>query len=309
LGIYVARRLAGTGLTLLVVSFLVYAGLTLAPGDTAELLLGEHASAEQVAALRSRLNLDAPFLQRYGEYMAGAVGHGDLGRSLLSDRSVAEVVRERLSATLVLAGLSVLLSAGSGIGVGLLAGTRRGSRLDLALVSGTVLGLAIPPYWMAILLIQVFALRLDWLPVFGAGTPAHLVLPAVTLSLPAMAVVARLVRASVIEVSRADFVRTALAKGLPPNLVLLRHVLPNSLLPALVVLGLNLGHLVGGAFVVETIFAWPGLGRLAVQAIFDRDIPMVMGSVLVVAPLCLGVNLAVDLLHGLLDPRVRGGAL
>ncbi len=294
---------------MLAVSFLVYTGLTLAPGDTAETLLGEHASAEQVAALRSRLNLDAPLPERYADYMAAAVSRGDLGRSLLSDRPVAEVIRERLPATLLLAGLSVLLAAGLGIALGLLAAVHRGGRLDLALVSGTVLGLAIPPYWLAILFIQFFALRLGWLPVFGSGTAAHLVLPTLTLSLPAMAVVARLVRASVIEVSRSDFVRTALAKGLPPRRVLLRHILPNSLLPALVVLGLNLGHLVGGAFVVETIFAWPGLGRLTVQAIFDRDIPMVMGSALVVAPLCLGVNLAVDLLHGMLDPRVRHGAL
>lgn len=309
MGFYIARRLAGIVLTMLAVSFLVYTGLTLAPGDTAEALLGEHASAEQVAALRSRLNLDAPLPERYADYMAAAVSRGDLGRSLLSDRPVAEVIRERLPATLLLAGLSVLLAAGLGIALGLLAAVHRGGRLDLALVSGTVLGLAIPPYWLAILFIQFFALRLGWLPVFGSGTAAHLVLPTLTLSLPAMAVVARLVRASVIEVSRSDFVRTALAKGLPPRRVLLRHILPNSLLPALVVLGLNLGHLVGGAFVVETIFAWPGLGRLTVQAIFDRDIPMVMGSALVVAPLCLGVNLAVDLLHGMLDPRVRNGAL
>ncbi|MCL5110036.1 MAG: ABC transporter permease [Chloroflexi bacterium] len=309
MGFYIARRLAGIVLTMLAVSFLVYTGLTLAPGDTAEALLGEHASAEQVAALRSRLNLDAPLPERYADYMAAAVSRGDLGRSLLSDRPVAEVIRERLPATLLLAGLSVLLAAGLGIALGLLAAVHRGGRLDLALVSGTVLGLAIPPYWLAILFIQFFALRLGWLPVFGSGTAAHLVLPTLTLSLPAMAVVARLVRASVIEVSRSDFVRTALAKGLPPRRVLLRHILPNSLLPALVVLGLNLGHLVGGAFVVETIFAWPGLGRLTVQAIFDRDIPMVMGSALVVAPLCLGVNLAVDLLHGMLDPRVRHGAL
>ncbi|MHB1132842.1 MAG: ABC transporter permease [Chloroflexota bacterium] len=306
---YLVRRVTGVSLTLLVVSFLVYVGLTFAPGDAAESLLGEHASAEQVASLRSRLNLDAPLWERYSAYMGGVFGRGDLGRSLVSERPVADMVRERLSATLVLAGTASVTAALLGLGLGLLAGSRRGSRLDLLLVSGSVLGLAIPPYWLAILMVQLFSLRLNWLPVMGSGTLAHLVMPAVALALPAAAIVARLVRASVIEVQRADFVRTALAKGLPPRRVLLRHVLPNSLLPALVVLGLHLGHLVGGAFVVETIFAWPGLGRLTVQAIFDRDVPTVMGAVLVVAPLCLLVNLAVDLLHGALDPRVRHGAL
>jgi len=309
LGRYLLRRTGGVLVTVLVVSFLTYLGLTFAPGDAAESLLGEHASAEQVAALRSQLHLDRPLLQRYGEYIGGVLTHGDLGRSLVSNRPVAELLQERLPATLTLASVAMLLAAVGGLGVGLLAATRPGSRLDLLAVGGAALGLALPPYWVALLLVQLFALRLGWLPVFGAGTPAHLVLPALTLALPGVAMVARLVRASVLEVSGSDFVRTALAKGLAPRWVLLRHVLPNGLIPALVLLGLNLAHLVGGAFVVETIFAWPGLGRLMVQAIFDRDIPVVMGAVMVVAPLCLLINLLVDLLHGALDPRLRHEAL
>lgn len=237
------------------------------------------------------------------------VTRGDLGSSLVSDRPVADVVRERLPATLSLAGVAILLATVLGIGLGLLASAHGGSRLDLLVVSGSVLALALPPYLLALLLIQFFALRLNWLPVLGSGTLLHLIMPAVTLALPATAVVARLIRANMLETGRSDFVRTARAKGLSQPLVLLRHVLPNSLIPALVVLGLDLGHLVGGAFVVETIFAWPGLGRLTVQAIFERDTPVVMGAVLVVAPLCLLVNLAVDLLHGALDPRLRHEAL
>jgi ABC-type dipeptide/oligopeptide/nickel transport system permease component len=197
------------------------------------------------------------------------------------------------------------LTAVVGLGLGLLAAARRGTCVDFLLTSGTVLGLALPPYWVALLLVLFFSLRLHGLPVFGSGTPAHLVLPAVTLALPGIAMVARLVRASVLEAIGADFVRTALAKGLSSWQTLVRHVLPNSLIPALTILGLYLSHLIGGAFVVETIFAWPGLGRLTVQAIFDRDIPVVMGAVLVVAPLSLAVSLVVDLLHGALDPRLR----
>ena len=306
---YLLRRIAAAGVTALVVSFVAYVALTFAPGDAAEALIGESASAEQVAALRSQMRLDAPLLERYGDYMAAALTRADLGRSLVSNRRVSELLLERLAPTLCLALVAMALATLVGFAVGLLASARPGSRLDLLAVSGTVLGLAIPPYWLALLLVMLFSLRLNWLPVFGSGTPAHLVMPAITLALPGAAVIARLVRASVLEVKSADFVRTAASKGLAPHQVLLRHVLPNSLIPALTLLGLNLSHLVGGAFVIETIFAWPGLGRLTVQAIFDRDVPVVMGTVLIVAPLCLSINLLVDLLHAALDPRVRHEAL
>lgn len=309
MGWYLLRRTGAVLITVLVVSFLVYVGLTFAPGDAAEALLGENASAEQVAELRRELKLDLPLWERYSAYMAAALGRADLGQSLVSDRPVSALVVERLGPTLTLAFAAITLAALLGTTLGTLAALRRGSRVDVVLTGGTVLGLALPPYWVALILVQVFALRLGWLPVFGSGSAAHLVLPAITLALPGAAVVARLVRSSIIEVMGADFVRTALAKGLSPRRVLLRHVLPNAFIPALMLLGLNLGHLIGGAFVIETIFAWPGLGRLTVQAIFDRDIPLVMGAVLVVTPLCLLVNLAVDLLHGALDPRLRHEAL
>jgi ABC-type dipeptide/oligopeptide/nickel transport system permease component len=299
------RRLAGAVATMLVVSFAAYAALTFAPGDAAQALLGDHASAEQIDAFRRQMRLDAPLLERYGAYVAGALTRGDLGLSLMSGRRVADLLVERIPATLTLAVVAMALSVAVGMIVGLLAAARRGGAIDVMLMGATTLGLALPSYWVALLLVLVFSVHMRWLPVFGAGTPAHLVLPAVTLALPGIAMVGRLVRSSVLEVRGADFVRTALAKGLSGRLVLLRHVLPNSLIPTLTILGLYLGHLVGGAFVVETIFAWPGLGRLTVQAIFDRDIPVVMGAVLVVAPLSLGVNLVVDLLHGALDPRLR----
>jgi ABC-type dipeptide/oligopeptide/nickel transport system permease component len=306
---YVLRRVLGAALTALGVSFFAYVALTLAPGDAAEVLIGEHGSSEQIASLRRDLHLDAPLLQRYGGYMLAIVTRGDLGRSLISGRAVHELLLERLPPTLLLAFTAVGLATAAGGALGILAALRRGTRLDVFAMGSVTLGLALPPYWVALLLVLFFSVQLRWFPVFGAGTPAHLVLPAITLALPGIAIVARLVRASILEVSGADFVRTALAKGLRPWQLLLHHVLPNSLIPALTLLGLHLSHLLGGAFVVETIFAWPGLGRLTVQAVYDRDFPVLMGAVLVVAPLCLGVSLLVDLLHGALDPRVRHEAL
>jgi ABC-type dipeptide/oligopeptide/nickel transport system permease component len=291
------------------VSLVAYAALTFAPGDPAQALLGERASAEQVATLRRQMRLDEPLLERYGEYIAGALTRGDLGQSLVSGREVADLIGERLPATLTLAFVAMGLATFVGLGLGLAAATRPGSRLDLLVMGGASLGLALPSYWVGPLLVLVFSSSLHLLPVHGAGTPAHLVLPAVTLALPAVAMVARMVRASLLEAGSADFVRTARAKGLTVRRTLLRHVLPNSLVPTLTLLGLNLGHLIGGAFVVETIFAWPGLGRLTVQAIFDRDVPVVMGAVLVAAPLCLTINLIVDLLQSALDPRLHAEVL
>jgi ABC-type dipeptide/oligopeptide/nickel transport system permease component len=308
LGKYLVRRILGLAVTVLAVSFAAYIALTFAPGDAAEALIGEHASAEQIEALRREMRLDAPLLERYGSYMSAAA-QGDLGQSLVSGTEVRELVMDRLPATMVLALVAMGLAATLGMGLGLLAAMRPGSPLDMVTIGGSVLGLALPPYWVALLLVLLFSVNLGWLPVFGSGTPAHLILPAVTLALPGAAVVARLVRASVLEVRHSDFVRTAVAKGLNGRQTMLRHILPNSLIPALTMLGLNLGHLLGGAFVVETVFAWPGLGRLMIQAIFDRDIPVVMGAVLAVVPMTLTVNLIVDLVQASLDPRVRHRAI
>ncbi len=309
MGLYVLRRLAGTGVAILVISFVAYLGLTFATGDAAEALIGEHASQEQLAALREKLDLDRPVLERYARFVSGAVTQADLGRSLVSGRSVGEIVAERFPFTLILALTSMGLAVIFGAVAGVVASTMAGGRVDFLVMAGTGLGLAMPVYWAALLLMMLFSLRLGWLPVFGSGSPAHLVLPAVTLALPAASVVARLVRSSLLEVGRADFVRTARSKGLGERQVYLRHIFPNSLIPVITVLGLHLGHLLGGSFVIETIFAWPGLGRLMVQAIFDRDIPVVMGAVLLVAPMCLLINLVVDIIQAVVDPRVGREAL
>ena len=291
------------------VSLAVFLVLTYVPGDAADSLLGESASAGQLAALRQELGLDEPLPVRYARFVAGVVLHGDLGRSVVSGRAVRDLLAERFVPTAVLALTAIVLAVALGTTAGSMAATHPGSRLDLAVMSISSLGMAVPTYWLSLLLVMLFSLRLRWLPVAGAGSLAHLILPAVTLALPTAAVVARLIRSSLLDVLHADFLRTARAKGLPARLIFRDHALRNSLIPVVTLLGLHLGHLLGGAFVIETIFAWPGLGRLTVQAIFDRDLPVVLGAALLVAAINVAINLGVDLLHAILDPRVGRSAL
>lgn len=306
---YLFKRLAGAALVLLTVSFLVFALLDVVPGDVAQTLAGDLASAEQLAALRQELGLDQPLLLRYLRFVEGVVLRGDLGESAISGRPVGELLADRLGATVALALAALGLAALVGVLAGLLAAARAGGYLDLALMAGMLLGESLPSFWVALLLIQLFALQLGWLPVVGAGSPAHLVLPAVALALPAIALIARMVRACVLDVKGADFVRTARAKGLSGLMVWRDHIFRNAILPVITMLGLYLGHLLGGAFIIETIFAWPGLGRLVVQAIFDRDFPVVVGAVLLIALIYQLLNILVDLAHAWLDPRVGSEAI
>ena len=301
---HLVRRLGSALLVLLAVSFVIFIALATVPGDAATALAGESASQAQLDTLRRQLGLDAPLLVRYGRFLAGLL-HGDLGSSLISGRPVGELLAERFPYTLTLAVASVGLATALGMAFGVAAATRAGTALDTLIMAGVTLGMALPSFWVGLLLIMVFALELHWLPVVGAGTPQHLILPAITLALPTAAVVARLMRSSLLDVWHAEFVRTAHAKGLPRRQVLQSHMLRNSLIPLTAVIGLHLGHLLGGAFVVETIFGWPGLGRLTVQAIFDRDLPVVLGAALTLAGMFVLTNLAVDLLHAWLDPRIR----
>lgn len=309
MGRYLLRRLIGGLAVLAAISLLTFVVLDQAPGDAAQALAGDSANAAQMAALRQQMGLDAPVLARYVHFVAAALLHGDLGRSLLSGRPVSSLLAQRFAATLALAltALALALLAGSTIGV--LAAAHHGSKLDLALMSIATLGMALPTFWVAILLMLTFSLRLGWLPVGGSGSAAHLILPAVSLSFPTTAVVARLLRASLLDARGACYVRTAYGKGLPPRRVWQDHILRNSLNPLLTMLGLHLGHLLGGAFIIETIFGWPGLGRLLVQAVFDRDYPVLVGSVLLIGVIYQLLNLAVDVLHALLDPRLGREAL
>lgn len=306
---YIARRLAGSLAVLLVVSLIVFLALGAAPGDAAAAMAGDSASAGQLAALRAELGLDRSPLARYAAFLTGLLTRGDLGRSLVSGRPVAGLVLERLPYTVALALAAVALAALLGGVTGTLAALRANTPLDTVLMAGAALGVAVPTFWSGLLLIMLFSLHLRWLPVTGAGTPAHLILPAVTLALPTAASVARLVRSGLLDVLAADYIRTAHAKGLAPRRVVTRHALRNGLIPVAAVLSLQLGHLLGGAFIVESIFGWPGLGRLVVQAIFDRDDPVVLGAALAAAAVYLVVNLGMDLAHGWLDPRVGREAI
>ncbi len=302
--VHLIQRLLGALVVLLAVSAITFFLLSAAPGDAATTLAGDTASNEQMAALRAQLGLDQPLFVRYTNFLRDLITRGSLGVSLVSGRPVVTLLAERLPYTVLLALVATTLASLVGVAVGSLAGTRPGSWADTALMAAINLGLALPTFWVALLLILFFSLRLHWLPVVGAGTPLHLVLPAVTLALPTAAVIARLMRSSLIDVIGADFVRTANSKGLPQGLVLRRHILRNSLIPVVTMIGLHLGYLLGGAFIVETVFGWPGLGRLTVQAIFDRDLPVVLGATLTIAAMYVGLNLIVDLIHAWLDPRV-----
>jgi ABC-type dipeptide/oligopeptide/nickel transport system permease component len=301
---HLLRRLGGTILVLFAVSFIIFAALDVTPGDAAEGLVGDSASQEQLDALRHEMGLDVPLVPRYLGFLSDLLTRGELGRSLISGREVSALLAERLPYTLLLALSATTLATIAGVTIGTLAALRAGSYTDTLLMGGTALGLAVPSFWSALLFVMVFSLRLRWFPVVGASSLRHLVLPALTLALPTAAVVARLMRSSVVEKLNADYVRTAHAKGARPRRVMSHHVMRNSLIPLVTLMGLYLGRLLGGAFIVETIFGWPGLGRLTVQAIFDRDQPVVLGAALTVATMFLLTNFVVDLAHAWLDPRV-----
>lgn len=306
--VYLLRRLLAALAVTAAVSFIAFLLLAVMPGDAADAAVGEFASEAQLQAVRQEMGLDRPLLGRYVRFAAGVL-HGELGESLISGRAVATLIGERFPYTALLALAALLLAVILGLAVGGLAAARAGSLLDLALMAASTLGLSLPTFWLALLLILFFSLRLGWLPVVGAGTPGHLVLPAISLALPLAAVVARLLRASLLDVAGTDFVRTAHAKGLPVGWIWRGHILRNALIPVITLLGVHAGHLLGGAVIVETIFGWPGLGRLIVQAILDSDTPVVLGAVLLMAAIYQALNLLVDLAQALLDPRVGASAL
>ncbi len=303
------RRLAGTLVTLAVISLVTFIALVSSPGDAASSMLGESASADQLQTVRAEMGLDQPVLARYGSFLWGLIMRGDLGRSLVSHRPVTDMVLERLPYSVVLALAAIALATLVGALLGGAAAMRTGTKWDTLLMGSAALGLALPTFWTSLLLIMFFSLRLHWLPVVGAESWQHLVLPTVTLALPTAAAVARLMRSSLLDVLRSDYVRTAHGKGVTPRQVWHRHVMRNSLIPVVTMLGLYLGHLLGGAFVVETIFGWPGVGRMIVQAIFDRDYPVVMGATLVLASTYILINLVVDIAHGWLDPQSGHAAI
>jgi peptide/nickel transport system permease protein len=298
-----ARRVVHAAAVMFAVASLVFAIVHLA-GDPLAGFIPPGSSPEQEAALRRRFGLDRPLGEQYVRYLGGAV-RGDFGESWAQGRPALAVVLERLPATLALTGAAVALALVVGVGLGIAAGVRPGGLADLTATGVALLGQALPGFWLGTMLILLFAVRLKWLPSSGSDEPAALILPAVTLAAYPAALIARLLRASLIETLRREYVRTARGKGLTPWQVVRRHALKNAALPTLGFVGVQVGFLLGGAVVVEAVFAYPGAGRLALRAVSDRDLPVIQAFVVVLAGLIVLVNLVVDLLARWLDPRIR----
>ena len=306
---YVLGRLAGTVPVLFGVTLLVFAMTLLTPGDRVVALLGDAAQGIGQSAreeLRRELGLDRPLPLQYVDYVAGLV-RGDLGVSARSRRPVSAEILDRLPATIELAFAGLAIAVLVGVSLGVLAAVRRGSWVDSAAVVVALVGVSVPVFWMGFLFMMLFALELGWLPASGRGTWRHLVLPAATVGIASAAFIARITRGAVIETLAQDYVRTARAKGARERRVVLRHALRPAALPIVTVVGLQLGGLLGGAVLTETVFAWPGVGRLLVDAIVARDLPVVQGSVLVVALIFISVNLLVDVSYAAINPKVRYG--
>ena len=311
---YLLTRLLLTLPVLVGVSLVSFTILHVTGGDPARIMLGQEARPEDVSALRRTLGLDAPLLVQYGWFVGRAL-RGDLGQSLTYRQPVRQMIGQRLPTTLMLTGVALALSVAAALPLGVAAALRRGTGVDAAAMFVALLGVSAPTFWVALMLIFCFAYKLRWLPAAGLPSPstggaavlAHLLLPGSTLALASAALIARMMRSNLLEVLHRDFMRTARSKGLAPRQVLVRHAVRNALIPTVTVVGLQLGTLLGGAVVTETVFALPGVGRLAVDAIQARDFPVVQGVVLVVAVAVTGANLLVDLAYGLLDPRISYG--
>jgi peptide/nickel transport system permease protein len=300
---YVIRRLGRTLFALWGVSTIVFIVLRLS-GDPAVLLLPQEASVEDVLRLRQDLGLDDPFLVQYLRFL-GSSALGDFGESLRHREPAMTLVAAHLWATIELSlaafGIAVLVA----VPIGILAAVKPHSLYDHAVLTLALLGQSAPTFWIGIMLILAFGLGLRWFPIGGRGSWSHLVLPAITLGAFAMASIARLTRSAMLEVIRLDYINTARAKGLRESRVIWKHALKNAAIPVVTIMGLQFGALLGGAVVTETVFSWPGIGRLAIQGIYNRDYPVVQATVFIAAVFFVGINCVVDLLYTILDPRIR----
>lgn len=300
---FILRRLLQTVLIMLGVLTVVFVLVRLT-GDPAALYLPEDASQEQIEALQTRLGLDQPVHVQYFGYV-GDMMRGDLGTSLWHNRPVADLLISRLPATAVLTGVSMLFAVAIALPLGVLSAIKRNSLTDSLGRVVALLGLSLPNFWVGIMLILIFSVQLNWLPSFGRGSWQHLILPAIALGTSAAGTIMRLVRSTVLETMNEDFVRTARAKGLPERVVVGKHVLRNAAIPTVTFIGMQIGFFLSGAVVVETVFGYPGIGRLAIQAIANRDFAIVQAFVLFSAVVFALVNFLVDYLYTTLDPRIR----
>ncbi|MGE0444404.1 MAG: nickel ABC transporter permease [Vicinamibacterales bacterium] len=301
---FIARRLVLTLPVLLGVATLVFSLIHFIPGDPALAMLGETASPADVAELRARLGLDRPLIEQYGSFLRGVV-RGDLGTSMRTSEPVTDTILERMPATFELAMAAMLVAIALAVPLGIAAAVWRGTAVDYGATTVSLLGISIPNFWLGPLLALLFAVQLGWFPVSGRGTLAHLVLPAISLGAALAAILARMTRATLLEELREQYVQAARARGVSRPRAVLRHAFRNSLIPVVTLLGLQFGAVLTGAVITETIFAWPGIGRLLIQSIGFRDYPLVQGCILLIAVTYVGVNLITDLVYGVIDPRIR----
>lgn len=301
---YLVRRVLLTIPVLLGVATLVFSLIHLVPGDPAQAMLGDGASAQDIADLRVSLGLDKPLFEQYVTFLKQAAT-GDLGRSFRTGQPVTTMIVERLPATAELAVAAMMVAVVIALPLGVVAAVWRGTAVDYGAMTFALAGVSIPNFWLGPLLAIVFAVELGWLPVSGRGTLAHLVLPAVSLGLALAAILARMTRASLLDELRELYVRAARARGVSRTAAITTHALRNSLVPLLTIIALQFGAVLTGAVITETIFAWPGIGRLLIQSIGFRDYPMVQGCILLIAVTYVTVNLLTDVMYGVLDPRIR----
>lgn len=301
---FIVRRLLLTIPVLLGVATLVFSLIHLVPGDPVQAMLGDSATPQDVAEVRTRLGLDKPLYVQYATFLKH-VTNGNLGTSLRTNQPVTTAIAERMPATFELAIAAMIVATLIAVPLGIVAAVRAGTVTDYGATTLALVGISIPNFWLGPLMAIVFSIALGWLPVSGRGTAAHLVLPAITLGAPLAAVLARMTRASVIEELRELYVLAARARGASRIRAVVRHAFRNSLIPIVTVLGLQFGAVLTGAVITETIFAWPGVGRLLIQSISFRDYPMVQGCILLIAVTYVAMNLLTDLVYGLLDPRIR----
>ncbi|MCS6921594.1 MAG: ABC transporter permease [Elioraea sp.] len=304
MAVYVVRRLIQAALILLGVSFITFLLLYVLPADPVRQIAGRSATAQTVENIRKQLGLDQPFLVQYARYLGGLL-QGDLGRSYLQKTQVADLIASRLPATLLLMLGGITCELVLGLSMGILAALSRGRALDQTLMVTSFITVSAPQFVVSLLLLYVFAVQLGWFPIGGYGTFAHLVLPAVTLGILGSGWYSRIMRSSMIDVLRADFIRTARAKGLTRARIVLRHALPNAVLPVIAMIGIDIGIFMGGIVVVESVFGWPGIGQLAWQAIQRVDIPIIMGVTLVSACAIVLGSLLADLIALFIDPRIK----
>ena len=301
---YIVRRLVQSALILLGVSFITFVLLYVLPADPVRQIAGRSATAETVASIRQQLGLDQPFIVQYGDYLWNLI-NGNLGRSYLQKTEVTDLILSRLPATLQLLVAAIICELLIGLPLGIIAALNRGKLLDNALMLTSFMTVSAPQFVVALLLLFIFAVTLGWFPIGGYGTFSHIVLPALTLGILGSGWYSRIVRSSMIDVLRADFIRTARAKGLGRSRVIFGHALPNAILPIIAMIGIDIGMFMSGIVVVESVFGWPGIGQLAWQAIQRVDIPIIMGVTLVSACGIVLGNLIADLISPLIDPRIK----